>query len=55
MAGENAADVERGVDANRRRFLGGTALAALGAIIGDVMPLSGTGGISSAHAQAAAP
>ena len=40
MAEKNAADVERGIDASRRRFLGGTALAALGAIIGDVVPLS---------------
>ncbi|MEY2503541.1 MAG: sulfite oxidase [Verrucomicrobiota bacterium] len=51
MAGNNAARVERGVDASRRRFLGGTALAALGVVIGDVMPLSGT----LAHAQGTAP
>ena len=42
MAEKNAANAECGVDASRRRFLGGTALAAVGAIIGDVMPLSGT-------------
>ena len=52
MAGKNAANAERGVDANRRRLLGGTALAAMGAIIGGAMPLSGNGGgIPGAHAQ----
>src|SRR6201999_3357976 len=52
MAEQNAADALRGVDASRRRFLGGTALAALGGIIGGVMPLSG---IPEAHAQGTAP
>jgi hypothetical protein len=55
MAGKNAAHLERGVDANRRRFLGGTALAALGAIIGDALPFSGTSGIRSANAQGTPP
>jgi hypothetical protein len=45
MAEKNAAGAARGVDTNRRRFLGGTALAAFGAIIGDVIPLSGNGGM----------
>src|ERR1700754_3141390 len=48
MAEQNAADVERGVDASRRRFLGGTALTAVAAIIG------GDGNIRSAFAQATA-
>jgi hypothetical protein len=52
MAEKNAANAAYGVDNSRRRFLGGTALAALGAIIGDVVPLSGT---SRAHAQGTAP
>jgi DMSO/TMAO reductase YedYZ molybdopterin-dependent catalytic subunit len=55
MTGNNAARAERGVDTNRRRFLGGTALAAIGGIIGGVMPLAGTGGIPGAHAQGTAP
>ena len=49
MAEQNAADVERGVDASRRRFLGDTALTAVAAIIG------GDGNIRSAFAQATAP
>jgi sulfite oxidase len=54
MAQNNAAN--SGVDANRRRLLGGTALAAMGTIIGGVMPLSGNGaGIPGAHAQGTAP
>jgi DMSO/TMAO reductase YedYZ molybdopterin-dependent catalytic subunit len=56
MAGKNAANAGGGVDANRRRLLGGTALAAMGAIVGGVMPLSGNGGgIPGAHAQGTAP
>ena len=44
------------LDTSRRRFLGGTALAATGAVIGNILPLSGDGGgIPQAHAQAAAP
>jgi sulfite oxidase len=55
MAGNNAARFERGVDTNRRRFLGGTALAAVGAIIGDVVPLSGALAQGAAPATPAAP
>ena len=40
-------------DTSRRRFLGGTGLAAMGAIIGGTLPLPGSVGISQAHAQAA--
>ena len=41
---------------SRRGFLGSTGLAAMGAVIGGVMPLSPDGGgIPAAHAQAAAP
>src|ERR1043166_7169200 len=54
MAQNNAANSEGGVDAVRRRFLGGTALAAMGTIIGGVMPLSGVGA-GSAYAQGPAP
>jgi sulfite oxidase len=44
------------LDTSRRRFLGGTALAATGAMIGNILPSSGNGGgIPQAHAQAAAP
>src|SRR5262245_38973977 len=42
--------------ASRRGFLGGTALAATGAVFGNILPLSGDGGgIPQAHAQSAAP
>ena len=40
------------LNASRRGFLGGTALAAMGAAIGNVLPLSGA--IPRAHAQAGA-
>ena len=41
--------------ASRRGFLSGTALAATGAAIGNLLPLASGGGIPQAHAQAAAP
>ena len=48
-------DAGTGLEASRRGFLGGTALAAVGAAIGNIVPLSGDGGgIPQAHAQAAA-
>src|SRR6185295_4885453 len=54
MAQNNAA--YSGVDAVRRNFLGGTALAAMGTIIGGVMPISENGaGIPGALAQGTAP
>ena len=42
-------------DTSRRRFLGSSGLAAIGAVIGGVLPLPGSRGIPQAHAQAAAP
>src|SRR5690242_17626831 len=54
-AGGSAAEGSH-FDTNRRRFLGGSALAALGATIGGALPLSRDGfGIPQAHAQAASP
>jgi len=48
-----AAGSGHGFDASRRGFLGSTGLAAMGAIIGGILPLSGNGaGIPGAHAQA---
>src|SRR4051794_20115674 len=38
---------------SRRGFLGGTGLAAMGAIVGGAMPFSETSGISAAQAQGA--
>ena len=43
MAQNKAANGEGGADACRRRFLGGTALAAMGTVIGGVMPISENG------------
>ena len=52
--GGNTADGNK-FDTGRRRFLGSSGLAAMGAVIGGVLPLSGDGaGIPPAHAQAAA-
>ncbi|WP_275185125.1 molybdopterin-dependent oxidoreductase [Bradyrhizobium sp. CSA112] len=51
--GRNAANGGTGFKTNRRGFLGSTGLAAMGAIIGSAVPLSGNGpGIPGAHAQA---
>src|SRR6478672_933269 len=51
--GGNTADGNT-FDTSRRRFLGGSGLAAIGAVIGGVLPLSREGaGIPQAHAQAA--
>src|SRR5712675_3220299 len=51
--GRKAANSGNSFNFNRRGFLGSTGLAAMGAIIGSTMPLSGNGaGIPSAHAQA---
>ncbi len=50
--GRNAANGRNRFNFNRRGFLGSTGLAAMGAIVGSTMPLSGDGvGIPSAHAQ----
>ena len=50
--GGNTADSK--FDTSRRRFLGSSGLAAIGAVIGGVLPLSRNGaGIPQAHAQAA--
>ncbi len=52
--GRNAANGGNSFNSNRRGFLGSTGLAAMGAIVGSTMPLSGnSAGIPSAHAQAA--
>ena len=52
MAHETGNAAEGGFNTSRRGFLGGTALAATGAIIGCVVPLSPDGGgIPAAHAQ----
>src|SRR5436853_7815146 len=48
------AQQETGLAASRRGFLGGTALAAAGAVIGNILPISSEA-IPQAHAQAAAP
>jgi len=40
---------------SRRRFLGSSGLAAIGAVIGGALPLSRNGSIPQAHAQAASP
>src|SRR5215212_7757702 len=57
--GQNAATGGNSFNFNRRGFLGSTGLAAMGAVVGSTMPLSGnSAGIPSAHAQtgpAAAP
>jgi len=51
--GRNAANGGNNFNSNRRGFLGSTGLAAMGAIVGSTMPLSGnSAGIPSAHAQA---
>ena len=51
--GRNAANGGNSFNSNRRGFLGSTGLAAMGAIVGSTMPLSGnSAGIPSAHAQA---
>ena len=51
--GQNAANGGNSFNFNRRGFLGSTGLAAMGAIVGSTMPLSGnSAGIPSAHAQA---
>ena len=51
--GGNTADGNN-FDTSRRRFLGSSGLAAIGAVIGGVLPLSRNGiGIPQAHAQAA--
>ena len=48
-----AHDAGTGLEASRRGFLGGTALVAAGAVIGNIVPLPGNGGgIPQAHAQA---
>jgi sulfite oxidase len=53
--GGNTADSNR-FDTSRRRFLGSSGLAAMGAIIGSVLPLSRDGSvIQQAHAQATPP
>ena len=50
---ENAAEGGGSFNTSRRGFLGSTGLAAMGAIIGGVMPLSQNGGgIPAANAQA---
>ena len=41
------------VGRSRRGFLGGTGLAAIGAIVGGAMPFSQNSGISAAQAQGA--
>jgi sulfite oxidase len=52
--GRNAANGGNSFNSDRRGFLGSTGLAAMGAIVGSTMPLSGnSAGIPSAHAQAA--
>src|SRR5215207_9694958 len=52
-AGRNAANGGNSFNSDRRGFLGSTGLAAMGAIVGSTMPLSGnSAGIPSAHAQA---
>jgi hypothetical protein len=52
--GQNAANGGNSFNSSRRGFLGSTGLAAMGAIVGSTMPLSGnSAGIPSAHAQAA--
>ena len=49
----NASNGGNSFNSNRRGFLGSTGLAAMGAIVGSTMPLSGnSAGIPSAHAQA---
>ena len=51
--GGNTADGNK-FETSRRRFLGSSGLAAIGAVIGGVLPLSRDGvGIPQAHAQAA--
>ncbi|HEY3223322.1 MAG TPA: sulfite oxidase [Pseudolabrys sp.] len=51
--GRNAANGGNSFNSTRRGFLGSTGLAAMGAIVGSTMPLSGnSAGIPSAHAQA---
>ena len=51
--GGNAADGNK-FETSRRRFLGSSGLAAIGAAIGGALPLSRNGmGIPQAHAQAA--
>ena len=53
MAHQTGNATEGGFNTSRRGFLGGTALAAAGAIVGGVLPLSPDGGgIPAAHAQA---
>ena len=51
--GGNTADGNK-FETSRRRFLGSSGLAAIGAVIGGALPLSRNGiGIPQAHAQAA--
>ena len=51
--GGNTADGNN-FETSRRRFLGSSGLAAIGAVIGGALPLSRNGvGIPQAHAQAA--
>ena len=51
--GDDAADGNK-FETSRRRFLGSSGLAAIGAVIGGALPLSRNGvGIPQAHAQAA--
>ncbi|HST12960.1 MAG TPA: hypothetical protein VLL05_21455, partial [Terriglobales bacterium] len=51
--GRDAANGGNSFNSDRRGFLSSTGLAAMGAIVGSTMPLSGNGaGIPSAHAQA---
>src|SRR5215212_6667884 len=51
--GRNTANGGDSFSSSRRGFLGSTGLAAMGAIVGSTMPLSGnSAGIPSAHAQA---
>jgi DMSO/TMAO reductase YedYZ molybdopterin-dependent catalytic subunit len=53
MARETGRNGGNSFNSNRRGFLGSTGLAAMGAIVGSTMPLSGNrAGIPSAHAQA---
>ena len=55
MARETGHDTADGntFDTSRRRFLGSSGLAAVGAVIGGALPLPGSRGIPQAHAQAA--
>ena len=53
MARETGRNGGNSFNSDRRGFLGSTGLAAMGAIVGSTMPLSGnSAGIPSAHAQA---